>query len=151
MNASEAGASSILVLLHLSLLLLRIFSPPPSFATPALSEWVRWWRSLPPCIVGSVRVSPHCCKYGVSVQFWTVLTLFAHKSIRANITHVFVSIAVGLGALHSPGGCLIFVWSCVEEVCAGLQRICVLEAGVDTCCPLQGGETHWSSSGACLF
>lgn len=30
-------------------------------------KWVWWWRSVLPCIVGNVRVSLHCCKYGALV------------------------------------------------------------------------------------
>lgn len=67
---SEATRASI-ILLHLS-----VSPSPPSFHLPspihcdtsdvwALSEWVWWWRRLLPSIVGNVRISLHCCKYGV--------------------------------------------------------------------------------------
>lgn len=132
-NFSEAVAYIIHVLLHLSLLLLRISLPSPILCytsdVRALSEWVWWWRSLPPCIVGNVRVSLHCCKYEVLQSEPSLLgedflrfKKKKKKSTSSSVTPGFVTTSDDLRLLHFPGGCVVFFMiMCLEEACAGLQ------------------------------
>lgn len=150
-------ACIIHVLLHLSLLLLHISLPSPIHCytsdVQALPEWVWWWRALPPCIVGNVRVSLHCCKYGVWAQQSELSLCRAAFGDKNPLHAVSLSTSGDLRLLHFPGGCVGFF---LMVVCGGgmctatrMLRVCsrrVLEAAVGLCCPLQGGERHWATS-----
>lgn len=126
-NFSEAAARITRVLLHLSLLLLLCISfPSPilcnTISVQALSEWVWWWRSLPQCIVGNVRVSLHCCKYGVLQRASRAFSerIWGWKSISSTISLCSLYTSHDLGLLHIPGGWVdffffFFWWSCARR------------------------------------
>lgn len=156
-NFSEAVAYIIHVLLHLSLLLLRISLPSPILCytsdVRALSEWVWWWCSLPPCIVGNVRVSLHCCKYEVLQSEPSLLgedfLRFKKKKKKIHLIQCHswfcdyirwpktVALSWRLCCFfydHVFGGGV-----CRVTRMLGMCSRHVLEAGVGLCCPLQAG------------
>lgn len=110
---------------------LSLYPPPPTFHLPSPtlcdtsavqdpSEWVWRWRRFPPSIVGNVRISLHCCKYGVERAAAQNPRCEGHENVSHSIPLSSADATYGICCLIEG---LLFLYNCVRGGVCGVTTM----------------------------